>query len=140
MGSPVKAAAPPQAYCMPELARLSAQWNFLGFGTPQKPSQQIVNSRIGLTASGPEVTFIRHQLRQAFWDCRHGYVAMAQARAALVAERLHELRCPRNEVRCLRGGSRRVRNEWSRMNSQINGLEEFSRTSGNQSVSKNEWQ
>lgn len=91
-GSPAKAAVHPPAYCMPELARLSAQWDFIGFGTPQKPSQQIVNSRIGLTASAPEVTFIRDQLRQAFWDCRHGFVGMAQARAALVAERMQELR------------------------------------------------
>lgn len=49
--SPAEALAPPQAYCMPELARLSAEWNDTGFGIPQKPSQMIVYGRIGLTSS-----------------------------------------------------------------------------------------
>ncbi len=84
-------AAPPQAYCMPELQRLSAEWNAIGFGIPQKPSQQVVHSRAGLVSSGPEVTFMRHQLRQAFWDCQRGYVEAARARAALVAEHLASL-------------------------------------------------
>jgi hypothetical protein len=86
-----EAAAPPQAYCMPELAQLSAEWDAIGFRIPQKPSQQIVHSRLGLISSGPEVTFMKEQLRQAFWDCEHGYVAAARARAALVAEHLSEL-------------------------------------------------
>lgn len=86
-----KAAAPPQAFCMPELLGLSAQWDAIDFGIPQKPSQQIVHSRLGLISSGPEVTFMRNELRQAFWDCEHGYVAAARAHAAIVAERLHEL-------------------------------------------------
>jgi hypothetical protein len=90
-GSLVKAAVPPQADCALELAELSAEWNAIGFGIPQKPSQQIVNSRSGLTASGPEVTFVRDQFRQAFWDCRHGYAPMAEARAGLIAERLQDL-------------------------------------------------
>jgi hypothetical protein len=85
--STAEAAAPPQAYCMPELQRLSAEWNAIGFGTPQKPSQQIV----GLISSGPEVIFMRHQIRWAFMDCRRGNVAAARARAALVAEKLSEL-------------------------------------------------
>lgn len=88
---PAEAFAPEQAACMPELAQLSAQWDALGFGTPQKPSQQIVYGRFGQQSSGPEVIFLKDQLRQAFWDCRHGNVAMARERAALVAERLDEL-------------------------------------------------
>jgi hypothetical protein len=76
---------------MPELARLAAEWNAIGFEIPQKPSQQIVNSRSGLTASGPEVIFIREQIHQAFWDCRHGYVRAARERALLAAERLNAL-------------------------------------------------
>jgi hypothetical protein len=91
LGSLANAAVPPQAYCIPELTRLSAEWDAIGFGIPQKPSQQIVNSRVGLTASGPEVTFLRDQFRQAIWDCRHGYVGIAQARAGLIAERLQDL-------------------------------------------------
>ena len=89
--SPAEARAPLQAYCMPELARLSAEWNDIGFGIPQKPSQMIVYCRFGLTSSGPEVTYMKNQIRQAFWDCRHGNVAAARERAALVGERLNEL-------------------------------------------------
>lgn len=87
----VEAAPPPQSYCMPQLMHLSAEWNAIGFGIPQKPSQQIVRSRAGLIASGPEVLFMGQEIRQAFWDCEHGYVAAAQARAALVADKLSEL-------------------------------------------------
>jgi hypothetical protein len=89
--SSAEAAPPPQAYCMPELQRLSAEWNAIDFGTPQKPSQQIVYSRLGLISSGPEVIFMRHQIRWAFLDCQRGNVAAARARAALVAEKLSEL-------------------------------------------------
>ncbi|HUI19486.1 MAG TPA: hypothetical protein VLZ74_00345 [Methylocella sp.] len=89
--SPVEALAPPQAYCLPELTRLSAEWDAIGFGTPQKPSQQIMYGRFGLRSSGPEVRFIRHELRQAFWDCQHGYVESARERALLVAQKLSEL-------------------------------------------------
>ncbi len=88
---PAEAFAPQQAACMPELARLSAEWDALGFGTPQKPSQQIVYGRFGQQSTGPEVIFLKDQIRQAFWDCRHGDVAMARERAALVAERLDAL-------------------------------------------------
>jgi hypothetical protein len=91
LAAPSRAATAPQAYCMPELARLAAEWNAIGFEIPQKPSQQIVNSRSGLTASGPEVIFIREQIHQAFWDCRHGYVRAARERALLAAERLNAL-------------------------------------------------
>lgn len=90
--SPVEALAPPQAYCMPELMQLDAELNAIGFGTPQKPSQGITLGRFGLKSSGPEVVFMRDQLRQAFWDCRHGNVWAARQGAALVAEHLSELR------------------------------------------------
>ncbi len=92
LAAPTRAAIDPQAYCMPELARLAAQWDAIGFEIPQKPSQQIVESRSGLTGSGPEITFIRDEIRQAFWDCQHGYVEAARARAALAAGRLNALR------------------------------------------------
>jgi len=89
--SPAEAQAPPQAYCMPELMRLDAEWNAIGFGTPQKPSQEIMWGRFGLKSSGPEVVFMRDQLRQAFWDCRHGNVWAARQEAARVSEHLSEL-------------------------------------------------
>jgi hypothetical protein len=76
---------------MPELWQLSAEWDAIGFGTPQKPNQQIVYSRSGLISSGPDVIFLKDQIRQAFVDCETGNVAAARARAALVAERLSEL-------------------------------------------------
>ena len=56
---PAEAFAPQQADCMPELVRLSAEWDAIGFGTPQKPSQQIVYGRFGLQSSGPEVIFLK---------------------------------------------------------------------------------
>lgn len=55
---------------MPELLRLSAEWDAIGFGIPEKPSQQIVYSRSGLISSGPEVIYMKAQLRQAFLDCQ----------------------------------------------------------------------
>jgi hypothetical protein len=87
LAAPTRASTAPQAYCMPELARLAAEWNAIGFEIPQKPSQQIVNSRSGLAASGPEVIFIREQIHQAFWDCRHGY-ARAGAACGRTAQRV----------------------------------------------------
>lgn len=89
--STAEAQAAPQNYCMPELRQLEAQWNAIGFGTPQKPSQEIMWGRFGLKSSGPEVSFMRHELRQAFLDCRRGNVWAARQRAALVAEHLSEL-------------------------------------------------
>jgi hypothetical protein len=52
--------------------------------------QMIVHGRNGRVSSGPEVTYMTNQIRQAVWDCRHGNVPAVRERVALVAERLHQ--------------------------------------------------
>src|ERR1700730_3825996 len=62
---PVEAVALPQHPCTPELEELLADWDAAGFEMPSKPGQAIVSS-------GPEVTYMTNQIRQAVWDCQHG--------------------------------------------------------------------
>ena len=87
---PVEAAAPPQHPCTPALEQLLADWDAAGFDMPSKPGQMIVHGRKGRVSTGPEVTYMTDQIRQAVWDCRHGNVAAVRERAALVAEQLHQ--------------------------------------------------
>lgn len=86
---PVAAAPLPQHPCTPQLERLLADWNAAGFEMPTKPTQAVVHSRSGRVSSGPEVTYMTAQIRQAIWDCQHGDVPAVRARVALVTERLH---------------------------------------------------
>lgn len=88
---PVVAAALPWHPCTPQLQRLIADWKAAGFETPSKPAQMLVQGRNGRVSSGPEVTYMTNQIRQAVWDCQHGDVPAVRARVALVAERLHHL-------------------------------------------------
>ena len=87
---PVEAAALPQHPCTPALEQLLAEWDAAGFENPSKPGQMIVRGRNGRVSSGPEVTYMTDQIRQAVLDCRHGNVAAVRERAALVAEQLHQ--------------------------------------------------
>jgi hypothetical protein len=87
---PVEAAALPQHPCTPALEQLLADWDAAGFDMPSKPGQMIVHGRNGRVSTGPEVTYMTDQIRQAVWDCRHGNVAAVRERAALVAEQLHQ--------------------------------------------------
>jgi len=87
---PVEAAALPQHSCTPALEQFLADWDAAGFDMPSKPGQMIVRGRNGRVSTGPEVTYMTDQIRQAVWDCRHGNVAAARERAALVAEQLHQ--------------------------------------------------
>lgn len=87
---PAEAVALPQHPCTPQLRKLLADWNAAGFETPAKPAQAIVHGRNGRVSSGPEVTYMINQIRQAVWDCQHGDVPAVRARVALVAERLHQ--------------------------------------------------
>jgi hypothetical protein len=87
---PVEAVALPQHPCTPELVKLLAEWDAAGFEAPAKPSQMIVHGRNGRVSSGPEVTIMSNQIRQAVWDCQHGNVPAVQEQVALVAERLHQ--------------------------------------------------
>ena len=87
---PVEAVALPQHPCTPALEQLLADWDAAGFENPSKPGQMIVHGQNGRVSSGPEVTYMTDQIRQAVWDCRHGNVAAVRERAALVAEQLHQ--------------------------------------------------
>ena len=87
---PVEAVALPQHPCTPALEQLLAEWDAAGFEMPSKPGQAIVHGRNERVSSGPEVTYMTDQIRQAVWDCRHGNVPAVRERVALVAERLHQ--------------------------------------------------
>jgi hypothetical protein len=87
---PVAAVALPQHPCTPELERLLAGWDAAGFEMPSKPGQMIVHGHNGRVSSGPEVTYMTNQIRQAVWDCQHGNVQAVRERVALVAERLNQ--------------------------------------------------
>ena len=65
---PVEAATLPQHSCTPELEKLMAEWNAAGFQMPIKPTQAIVQGRSGRVSSGPEVTYMISQIRQAVGD------------------------------------------------------------------------
>ena len=71
---PVEAVALPQHPCTPQLEKLLADWDAAGFEMPSKPGQMIVHGRNGRVSSGPEVTYMTSQIRQAVWKCRHGNV------------------------------------------------------------------
>jgi hypothetical protein len=66
---PAEAAPLPQHPCA-RLEKLLADWNAAGFETPSKPSQAIVRGRHGRVSSGPEVTRMISQIRQAVRDCQ----------------------------------------------------------------------
>ena len=70
--------------CTPELHRLLQEWNEAGYRVPNKPTAPIVYGRNGRISSGPEVTYMASQIRQAIIDCRHGDVAAVQQRVASV--------------------------------------------------------
>lgn len=84
---PAEAALPTHP-CTPELQQLLQAWNEAGFQAPNKPTQPIVYGRNGRVSSGPEVTYMIHQIRQAIRDCEHGDVASVQQRVAQVNEGL----------------------------------------------------
>ena len=86
---PVEAVALPQHPCTPALEQLLADWDAVGFEMPSKPSQMIVHGRNGRVSTGPEVTYMINQIRQAVWDCQHGNVHAVRERVALVTERLN---------------------------------------------------
>jgi hypothetical protein len=75
--------------CTPELHRLLQEWNEAGYQVPNKPTAPIVYGRNGRVSSGPEVTYMVSQIRQAIIDCQHGDVAAVQQHVALVSEKLH---------------------------------------------------
>ena len=87
---PVEAVALPQHPCAPALEQLLADWDAAGFEMPSKPGQMIAHGRNGRVSTGPEVTYMTNQIRQAVWDCQHGNVQAVRERVALVAEQLHQ--------------------------------------------------
>lgn len=86
----VAEAALPAHPCTSELNQLLAEWNEAGFVAPSKPSQAIVHGRNGRISSGPEVTSLAGQIRQAIADCQRGDVQSVQQVVALVSKRLHQ--------------------------------------------------
>jgi hypothetical protein len=62
---PAEAAVLPQHPCTPQLEKLLAAWNAAGFKMPSKPGQMIVHGRNRRVSSGPEVTYMISQIRQA---------------------------------------------------------------------------
>jgi hypothetical protein len=89
-GASLATAAPlPQHPCTPELERLLADWDAVGFETPSKPSQATVYSRSGRVSSGPEVRYMISEVREAIQDCRDGDVASVRAHVANVDEKLN---------------------------------------------------
>jgi hypothetical protein len=88
--SPVEAATLPQHPCTPELEKLITDWNAAGFQMPFKPNHAIVRGRKGRVSSGPEVTYMTSQIRQAVGDCQRGDVPSVRKRIALVTERLRQ--------------------------------------------------
>jgi len=71
--------------------QLLQAWNDAGYQIPNKPTAPIVYGRNGRVSSGPEVTYMASQIRQAIIDCQHGNVAAVQQRVSLVSDRLHQL-------------------------------------------------
>jgi hypothetical protein len=86
----VEAAPLPQHPCTPQLEKLLTDWSATGFEAPSKPSQPIVHGRNGRVSSGPQVTYVTNQLRQAIWDCQHGDVPSVRERVALVTAALNQ--------------------------------------------------
>src|ERR1700719_1347274 len=80
---PVEAVALPQHPCTPALEQLLAEWDAAGFENPSKPGQMIVHGRNGRVSSGPEVTYMTNQIRQAVSDCRYGNVPAVAERGGL---------------------------------------------------------
>jgi hypothetical protein len=80
-------AALPAHPCIGELNRLIGEWNAAGF-QPSKPGQQLVRGRNGQVSSGPEVTRMVSEIRQAIQDCQHGDVQAVQQRVARLTEQL----------------------------------------------------
>ncbi len=83
------AEALPQHPCTPELLKLMADWNTVGFETPSKPSQATVYCRSGRLSSGPAVRYMASEIQQAISDCRNGDVPSVRAHVANVNEKLN---------------------------------------------------
>lgn len=79
-----------QSPCSGMLEQLSAEWNANLLEMPSKPNQMVVHLRNGHVSSGPEVTYIFNQIRQAAWDCQHDNVQGARLHVALVNQKLHQ--------------------------------------------------
>jgi hypothetical protein len=86
---PAEAALPVHP-CTAELNQLLQDWSEAGFQIPNKPTAPIVYGRNGRVSSGPEVTYMASQIRQAIWDCQHGNVAAVRQHVALASEKLHQ--------------------------------------------------
>jgi hypothetical protein len=85
----VEAAPLPQHPCTPELQKVLADWDAVGFETPSKPSQATVYSRSGRVSSGPEVRYMASEIHQAIWDCQNGDVPSVRAHVANVNVKLN---------------------------------------------------
>ena len=74
LGSPIVLAQTNTAGrpCHEVLWELVEQWNAIGYPEPAKPGQMRVIGHSGHENSGPEVSYMRTQIRLALRDCENG--------------------------------------------------------------------
>jgi hypothetical protein len=65
-------AMPAGPACAAALSSLTAQWNAIGFRTPDKPGQLIVSSQHGYTMTGGQYRFLVGQIQAGARDCEAG--------------------------------------------------------------------
>ncbi len=83
----VEATTLPRHPCTPELEKLLADWNAVGFETPAKPAQANVYSRSGRVSSGPQVRYMISEIQEAVRDCRDGDVQSVRVHVTNVNEK-----------------------------------------------------
>ena len=62
----------PAPSCNAALASLMAEWQWIGYGEPGKPSQMIVSGRHGYTTTAGRFYYLRQQIRSGARDCEAG--------------------------------------------------------------------
>jgi hypothetical protein len=65
-------AMPAGPACAAALRSLTAEWNAIGFHTPDKPGQLIVSSQHGYTMTGGQYRFLVGQIQAGARDCEAG--------------------------------------------------------------------
>jgi len=81
---PALPASAADASCHTALDSVFKEWNAVDYPLPMKPAQAYVIGRDGHQSSGPQVTYMRSQLRLASEECEGGNNASALQRIATV--------------------------------------------------------
>src|ERR1700722_7155292 len=74
--------------CTAALNSLMADWQWIGYAEPGKPSQMIVQGRHGYTTTAGRYYFLRQQIRDSARDCEAGRDTEARQNIAVVREAL----------------------------------------------------